>query len=170
MPQRTIPVISSLPQLAQWQASIRGNLKQPVPPPVPANVAVASRQGGNYITWSAVTGADGYRIHVSETGDFSVVLTVFSLPSQQSTAYFDTVPTSKGAAPVTRYYRVNATAGTQSQPQSVQGKSSGTVSSKAISPNDTATNPTTVLDNSNYDALNKGSSKGRYNLAVGVDF
>lgn len=167
MAQNTIPVISNIPQLAQWQSALRQTLKIPTAPSIPANLAAASKQGGNYLTWSAVTGADGYQIEVSENGDFATVLNTVLLPGQQSTAFFDTVPTSAGAAPATRYYRVRATAGTVRSPQTVKGRTSSTVSSTAIAPNDTVTASTTTRDLSNYDSLNASSSIGDYRVLPG---
>lgn len=162
MAQRTIPTIASLPQLAQWQAGLRQTIKQIASPPIPANVSVTSKQGGNYITWAAMTGADGYQVQISEDGDFAKLLSVVQLPSAQAIAYFDSVPTSGGAAPKKRYYRVAATSGTIANPQSTVGKPSSTVSATAISPNDTVTVPATSRDLSDYDRANAGSSNGDY--------
>lgn len=160
--QRTIPVITTAPGLAQWQAGLRQTLLSPVSPPIPANFVVASKQGGNYLTWSAVKGADGYQVEVSSAGDFSTILTAHLLPGNAATAHFDTVPTSSGVAPAIRYYRVKATAGTIKNPQSITGKPTSVLSSTAISPNDTATASVTGRDVSDRDKLNVKSGNGNY--------
>jgi len=162
MAQSTIPTITTIPGLAQWQAGLRQTLFSPTSPPIPANFAVASKQGGNYLTWSAVKGADGYQVEISSTGDFSVLLTAHLLPGNNANAHFDTVPTSTGTAPTVRYYRVRATAGTVKNPQNVLGKPTSVLSSTAIAPNDTATASVTGTDLSNRDALNAKSGNGNY--------
>lgn len=162
MAQNTIPVISTIPALAQWQAGLRQTLKTAIAPPVVANFSVASKQGGNYLTWAVMKAADGYQVEISSAGDFSTLLTSIQLPGNSSTAYFDTVPTSAGGAPAIRYYRVRATAGTTKAPQSVLGKPTSVLSSTAIAPNDTVTASTSKVDTSNLDKLNVGSSGGNY--------
>src|SRR5262245_34723385 len=162
MSQRTIPVISSLPELTQWQAGLRGGLKIAVAPPVVANLRVSTKQGGNFLEWSPITGAHGYRVEVSEDGDFSTILTSINLVGNQAVTWFDTVGTSSGTAPTKRYYRVSATSGTVRNPQSTQGKPSGVVGASAIAPNDVVTAPATSVDTINYDALNKNSGTGPY--------
>jgi len=167
--QRTIPTISTIPQLAQWQAGLRANIMRVLAPPVPANLSVTSKQGGNYVTWSTVKGADGFELDVSENGDMSNVLSTVALPSSQNTAYFDTVPVQGGSTPKTRYYRVRATAGTVQNPHNVKGVSSSVVSSTAIAPNDTVTASVTTTDNSNRDKINIGAGGGAYREPSFVD-
>jgi hypothetical protein len=160
--QNTIPTITTIPGLSQWQAGLRQTLFSPTSPPIPANFAVASKQGGNYLTWATVKGADGYRVQVSTDGNFATILTAFLLPGNTATAYFDTVPTATGTAPAVRYYRVAATAGTVKNPQSTVGKPTSVLSSTAIAPNDTATASVAASDLSNRDALNAKSGNGNY--------
>lgn len=162
MAQNTIPVISSIPALAQWQAGLRQTLKIAAAPPVPANFTIISKQGGNYLQWAKMRDADGYQVEVSENGDFAAVLTNVQLPGNDSVTYFDTVPTSGGGAPTIRYYRVRATSGTVKSPQTVFGKSTATLSSTAIAPNDTVTAPTTAIDVSDLDNLNRNAGTGDY--------
>lgn len=166
MAQRTIPVISNIPQLAQWQAGLRGTLKSPNAPKVVANFNVVSKQGGNYLSWAQSKEADGYIVEISENGDFAVTLSKVQLPGNDATTYFDTVPTANGATPVKRFYRVRATSGTIKLPQTVFGKPTAVLSSTAISPDDTVTAPTTVLDTSDRDVLNVGSGRGDYRLSL----
>lgn len=164
MAMNTIPTISTLPGLDLWKANLRNTLRVPAAAPIPANVTIASKQGGNYITWSAMNSADGYRVDVSETGDFSVLLTSVMLTGNQATAYFDSVPTSAGGAPKKRYYQVRSTAGTIQNPHTVVGKPSASVNSTAIAPNDTVTASTTVRDVSDRDRLVVSSADGNYRI------
>lgn len=149
----TIPTISNLSDPAQQhilQRALIKATKTPVAPPIPLNFQVTNKQGGNYLTWMAMNRpgnpADGYIVEISTNGDFSTGAIAVTLKGAENSAYFDTVPTAQGAAPAIRYYRVHCTAGTISQPQSVTGRSSGVISSTAISPNDTTTPPTPKID------------------------
>lgn len=162
MSQRTIPTISNIPQLAQWQTGLRANLKIPTSPPVPANLTISSKQGGNYLTWSKMKGADGYELDVSTDGNFATVLTTISLTGSQNIAYFDSVPTNGGATPAKRYYRLRCTAGTVARPQITKGKNSSVVSATAISPDDKVTVSSTSRDLSDYDKFNTKSGNGGY--------
>lgn len=162
MAQRTIPVISTIPQLIQWQQNLKQNLIVPLPAPVPANFTVKSQQGGNYLSWTQMKGADGYEIDKSVTGDFATVLQTISITGGQNVAFFDPIQTASGATPTKYYYRIRSTAGTSTQPQISKGKSSAVISATAIAPNDTVTAPATIIDTSNYDKQNTNSSAGDY--------
>ena len=162
MPIRTIPTISSLPELQQWRRALKGTIKKVAAPGIPRNFSVVSKQGGNYLTWAVTSGADGYEVDISTTGDFSTGITTVSLNSPDQVAYFDSVPTSGGAAPALRYYRVRATSGTITEPHSVKGGNSGVLSSTAIAPNDTTTTSTTGTDQYTSDEANAGSGRGKY--------
>lgn len=164
MAQRTIPVISSIPQLLQWQAGLRATLKVPAATPVPANFAIASKQGGNYLTWAQINGADGYEVEISTDGNFETVLQRVLLPGVTATAYFDTVPTDSGTTPTKRYYRVRSTSGTKKAPQSVFGRPTSVLGSTAIAPNDNVTASTSAVDASNRDNFNVNSGTGDYRL------
>lgn len=157
-----LPVISTLPGMEQYRQVLNEALKSPAVPKVPWNFTVVSRQGGNYLTWQQVAGADGYIVSVSLNGDFSTKITAVPLMGAQNTAYFDTVPTSGGAAPAKRYYKVNATSGTATLPQSVQGIATGVVSSTAIAPNDTTTAPTSKSDTTTTDSRQSNTRTGSY--------
>lgn len=162
MAQRTIPVITSIPELTQWRTALKKKIKKVVAPAVPWNFQVVSKQGGNYLTWAAVTDADGYEVDISTSGDFVSDVVTVSLTSPSQTAYFDSTPTSNGATPAARSYRVRATAGTITEPHSVKGINSGAVRSTAIAPNDTVTAPTTTADTTTTDRTQAGSSRGNY--------
>src|SRR6185312_3094618 len=157
-----IPVLSDYPGLIQWQQGLRNNVKSVTTPKIPWNFMVQNKQGGNYLTWQLVAGADGYIVDVSTKWEFSTGVTSVTLKWNNNTAYFDNVPTAQGVAPALRYYRVRATAGTVSQPQSVQGLNTGVISSKAIAPNDTTTTSTTGFDTTTNDITQTGTATGNY--------
>lgn len=158
----SIPSITSIPGLVQWRNALTASTATVAPPRIPWNFAVASQQGGNYLTWQQVKTADGYIVDISTSGDFSTGVTSVSLPGNQNTAYFDTTPTASGATPAARYYRVRATAGTTQQPQSVSGQVSGVISSTAIPPNNTTTPSTTTLDTTTSDNSQATTGRGNY--------
>lgn len=157
-----IPVIADIPALTQWRAKLNNTLKRPFAPKIPWNFAVASKQGGNLLTWASVAGADGYEIDKSTTGDFSSNFTTVQLPAQQQSSYFDASPTAQGATPVKMFYRMRATAGTLAQPQSVKGKDTGVLSSTAIAPNDTTATSSSSGDTSTTDFSQAKAGIGRY--------
>lgn len=157
-----IPIINTLPGLQQWQQALQSATKGVLTPRIPWNFTVTSKQGGNYLTWQSVSGADGYIVDISQNGDFSTGIISINLPGNNNTAYFDTVPTAAGATPAIRYYRVRATAGTVQQPQSVQGLTTGVISSTAIPPNNTTTASTTTMDTTTNDQTQTGTQTGPY--------
>jgi len=159
---RPIPVLTSFPGIEEWRQSLKQTVKTVATPKVPWNFAVANKQGGNYLTWQLVEGADGYIVEISTTGDFSTGVDAKQLPGNENISYFDTVPTSGGAAPPIRYYRVRATAGTVNQPQSVQGIATGVISSTAIAPNDNVTTSTTTRDITTTDGTQAKTGIGDY--------
>lgn len=157
-----IPVLTDYPGLAQWRQALQNSTKSVATPRIPWNFQVANKQGGNYLTWQSVSGADGYVVDISSSGDFSTGVTSITLPGNDNTAYFHTVPTAQGATPAVMYYRIRATAGTTNQPQSVQGLNTGVISSQAIAPNDTTTASTTGLDVTTTDGTQTGTGTGNY--------
>jgi hypothetical protein len=157
-----IPIINIVPGLTQWRQVLNKSVKSVPSPKVPWNFQVANKQGGNYLTWQTVSGADGYIVEISTNGDFSTGVDAKQLPGNNNISYFDTVPTSSGASPAIRYYRVRATAGTTNQPQSVQGNASGAISSTAIAPNDSTTASTTTTDTTTTDGIQANTRKGVY--------
>lgn len=160
---KSIPTISSIPELQQWRQAVKSSLVKIPVPKIPWNFSVVSKQGGNYLSWQVVKGADGYIVDVSPTGDFSSA-TVFSsvkLRGNQNITYFHTVPTVQGAAPVKQFYRVRATSGSTQQPQAVEGLNSGVISSTAIAPNDTTTASSTGRDNATTDKT-QAQTSSRY--------
>lgn len=157
-----IPTINSLPGLELWRKALNDRITTVLTPKVPWNFKVSNKQGGNYLTWDVVKGADGYIVSISLTGDFSTGVDEHKLPGNQAISFFDSAPTSGGAAPAIRYYTVTATAGTVSNPQSVRGIASGVISSTAIAPNDTVTASATKLDTTTTDAIQARTASGSY--------
>lgn len=158
-----IPVISTLPELQLWRASLKNTLRKVAAPTIPWNFQGVTKQGGNYLTWTPVKGADGYEIDIATSADFSALIQLKTFNSQTDAAYFDSVPTQTGAAPAARYYRIRATSGTIAQPHSIKGRSSGAVGPLvAIAPNDTTTASSSSGDNSTSDKSNTGGGRGRY--------
>jgi fibronectin type 3 domain-containing protein len=72
---------------------------------------------GIVLTWDLVNGADGYVIQASPNGDFSGAVTLAQITNGAQTSYFDNTP----ASGTKKYYKIAATAGTLSLPQSVTG-------------------------------------------------
>lgn len=163
----SLPVITDqsqlVPMLNNWNKQLSSLAKKPPAPRVPWNFSVVNKQGGNYLTWQGVKEADGYMVDISTNGDFSTGVQTVPLLGQTNTAYFDNVPTSGGATPALRYYRVRATAGTSSNPQAVSGKATQVISSTAIAPNDTVTASTTKLDTTTTQGTSAGG-RGSYRL------
>lgn len=159
---QTVAVISNLPGLEQWRQALNTVVKGVLAPRIPWNFQVTNKQGGNYLTWQEVSGADGYVVEVSTNGDFSTGTTQVKLHGNANVAYFDSVPTSGGVSPAIRYYRIWATAGTTTEPQSVNGLPTGVISSTAIAPNDTTTTSTTGSDTTTTDRSQSGTRTGNY--------
>lgn len=157
-----IPVLTALPGIEEWRQALNKRLKVPLAPKVPWQFKVSNKQGGNYLTWDVVKGADGYIVSVSSNGDFSTGVDEHKLPGNQAVSFFDSVPTSGGAAPAARFYTVRATSGTVSNPQSVQGIATGVVSSTALAPNDTTAPSTTALDTTTNDSIQSRTRTGNY--------
>lgn len=159
---QSLPIITGIPGIQQWQQVLKTVNASPQTPKIPWQFKVKNQQGGNYLTWQAVTGADGYIVDISANGDFSTTLSSKNLLGNNNITLFDSIPTSNGATPAIRYYRVRATAGTVSQPQSVSGLPTGVLSSTAIAPNDTTTSPTTSSDSTTSDRHQAGTGSGNY--------
>lgn len=162
MANRGIPVINNLPEFQQWRNALKDSSTSVPTPKAPWNLTVSSQQGGNYVTWQVVTGADGYILNVSTDGNFNPNnpnLTSIRLPGGQNISRFDSTPTAQGATPAKRYYQVAATAGTTNNPQSVVGPFTTVVSQTAIPPNNVVTASTTNRDLGTTDKIQ--SSAGR---------
>lgn len=140
----SLPTINSLDQavsqLKVWQQSLNQVVSIPKAPRTPFNFQAAGAAAGVTgipLSWEQVSGADGYEIQMSQTGDFSSAGIIATLPSPAATSYFDNT-ISTGAK---RYYRIRATSGTTNQPQSVKGIWSAPITQ-------TSGSPTTTYDTS----------------------
>jgi len=120
----SLPTIVNLeravPTLKLWQQQLNQGISSPQPPRTPFNFhASGGASGSRSITlnWETISGADGYQIQMSATGDFSSAPIIATISNTAATSWSDdTVVTS-----VKRWYRIRSTAGTSFQPQSVQG-------------------------------------------------
>src|SRR5690348_12797569 len=146
---KALPAITNYQTLMQtlqsWRKTINNSINRPSAPSVPRNFQGTQARGGVSLTWAGVQtpGADGFEILKSLTGDFTVgAYTIIPLHDPNATSYFD----STGGAPMTVSYRIRATAGTQSNPQSVKGVESGTVKVTSLDATNTGATPTTSFD------------------------
>ncbi len=128
--------------LKGWGVTLRRTLSSPPTPKTPWGFRVTNQRGGNLLQWSKVKGADGYEILRSDSADFNDVTFSRKLPGGEQTSYFD----SLGGAAAKKDYKIRATAGTDSQPQSVSGVLSGMVSNTSLDATDIVTAPTTSHD------------------------
>lgn len=158
---KNLPVIPGL-GFQQWRQALGPSLRRLTAPIIPWNFTGTTKQGGNYLTWSAVNGADGYELQVAASGDFLTNPVIHQLPGNNNISYFDSVPTTQGATPPQRWYRVRATAGTLTLPQSSKGRWSGAVALTAIAPSNTTTASTTLVDTTTTDQSNSGGGRGDY--------
>jgi hypothetical protein len=157
----TLPQINSLeellPALKIWQQTLNPVISTPPIPRSPFNFhATGGAAGAIGITlnWEQVSGADGYQIQSSTTGDFSTAPIVATLSSISATSFFDnTVVTG-----VKKYYRIRSTSGTLSNPQSVQGVWTSPISASSGS-------GTTV-----YDQVSNSSGTNGWNNNVNAGF
>jgi len=123
MPQ-SLPIVYSLaeliPTLKVWQQSLNLPLRLPQLPRIPFNFRATSGPAGTLIItlrWERVVGSDGYQLQSSMNGDFSsvnVAPILATIRGSEAIIWVD----SPGIS-TKRWYRIRATAGTASQPQSV---------------------------------------------------
>lgn len=132
---RSFPTISNHAQLLQylqrWRSALRSSVKQPNPPSAPLNVTATAKYGGILVSWAApITGVDidGYELLRSTTADFSQNVVIIPLRHFTQTQYLDAI----GTIATTIYYKVQATAGTASEPYSIKGDFSLIVSVKSF--------------------------------------
>ena len=111
---------------------------------------------GITLTWDVVKGSDGYEIQASPTGDFSNASIIASITGQVGTSFFDSTTTTG----VTRYYRIRATAGTQSQPHSIKGIWSSPISVASGSGATTYGNSSGSSGSSGWNRPRNGGSRG----------
>lgn len=129
---RSLPTISKPEDLvsffAKWKSALTKNVRVARPAPPPFNFKVTPGASSHVLTWAKVQPdsspqrADGYEILKSLSGDFSSDLQVIPVRDINQTSYTDPV-----GASVQAHYRIHTTSGTDSQPHSVKGTSSGVV-------------------------------------------
>lgn len=147
--------------LKTWQTKLAQAVQQQINSPrAPWNFKATSARGGIQLAWSPVDGADGYQIIRSSSGDLSNPDATYNLPGQQQNSYFDALPTSQSVPTLKKYYKIRATSGTSSNPQTVFGVFSGIVSQTSIATNDTTTAPVSTPDTTLTDGLQTGAGRG----------
>lgn len=158
---KNLPVIPGL-GFQQWRAALSPSLRRLTAPIIPWNFTGTTKQGGNYLTWSAVNGADGYEVQVAATGDFATNPVIHQLPGNNNISYFDSVPTQQGQTPPQRWYRVRATSGTLTLPQQAKGNWSGAIALTAIAPSNVGTPSASTSDTTTTDQSNSKGGRGDY--------
>jgi len=129
---RSLPTISKPEDLvsffAKWKSALTKNVRVARPAPPPFNFTVVPGASSHVITWAKVQPdaskqkADGYEILKSLSGDFVSDVQTIPIRDINQTSYTDPV-----GASVQAHYRIHTTSGTDSQPHSVKGTSSGVV-------------------------------------------
>ena len=163
----TLPTPTSIQDvpriLKKWQTQLNPLLSQVKTPHAPYNFQATRARGGIQLSWKTIAGtdADGYQIQRSDDGNFSNP-TIFTIAGANQGTFLDSLGgTAGGTGPITKFYRIRATNGTQANPQSVFGVLSGTITTSSIDPTDTVTPATTVFDNSVTDKYQSTAGKGR---------
>lgn len=153
----SLPIISSLqellPTLKIWQQTINPTINTPVPPRAPFNLhAIGGTAGATGITlnWEVVSGADGYEIQSSSTGDFSSAPIIATLTNVASTSWFDNTAVTN----IKKWYRIRATIGTTNAPHAIKGAWSAPIFN-------TSGSGTTVYDQTTGTSGSGGWSGGR---------
>lgn len=144
--------------LANWQVQLNQLVKNAAPQPTPQNFSITSARGGLSLSWSPVSGADGYEILRSLNGSFTDDLQVIPVKNSSQSSYFD----SLGGNSTTAHYRIRSTSGTASNPQSQRGPESGVVNHTSIDASDTKSNSVTKFDTFTTDATRSLARKGNY--------
>lgn len=169
---RALPTISNQEDLisffARWKNTLRQSVRAAAPPPPPFNFKVIPGVDTHALSWSKVQygvktvgqlgnssiGPDGYEILRSFTGDFSTDLTVIPIRDINQISFVDTVGATTKA-----HYRIHTTSGTDSQPHSVRGTSSGIVAT-------TTGSGVTSEDAFTSDQTRALTRKGRYKVLL----
>ncbi|MCI0348858.1 MAG: hypothetical protein L0Z53_05475 [Acidobacteriales bacterium] len=132
---RAIPTLTSegdvVAFLKRWQSSVRHLLRRPTNPARVPNFKATSHNNGILLEWGSVRGADGFEVVRADTADFSGETVSSLIRSGKQRAFFDAVPLG-----TTRHYKIRATAGTLSEPQTILGPLSFVVSATSGHPLD----------------------------------
>lgn len=163
--QTNLPVAND-PTMATWRNTLAPFIKRPLPPAVPQNFQVTNAKGGLSLSWAPVQrtspshGPDGFELLRSVDGSFTGDIQIIPIKDPQQTSYFDAF-----GSPTSASYRIRATAGSQTSPQSVYGPHSGVLRHTSLDPTDAASNPSTVNDNFTNDRVRATARFGNYGLA-----
>jgi hypothetical protein len=144
--------------LANWQIQLQPLIQNVAPQATPQNFGVTNSRGGLTLSWSPVSGSDGYEILRSLNGSFTDDLQVIPVKNSNQSSYFDGLGGNATAA----HYRIRTTSGTAANPQSQRGPESGPVSHTSIDASDLKSVPVTILDNSTTDITRSGARRGNY--------
>lgn len=164
-------VAKALPTLNDPSLTVIRNILAPIvkralPPSVPQNFQVTNTKGGLKLSWAPLQrtspshGPDGYELLRSVDGSFTGDIQVIPIRDPQQTSYFDSF-----GSPTSASYRIRATAGSSSSPQSVRGPHSGVIRHTSLDPTDATSNSTTVNDNYTNDHVRSQSRFGNYGIA-----
>lgn len=159
---RSLPTITSGQPIEQllttWWAHLNPLVQNARPQPTPLNFSVTNARGGLNLSWSPVTGGDGYEILKSISGSFTDDLQVVPVKNRNQAQFFD----STGGNALTVHYRLRTTSGTITNPQSQRGPESGVIRHTSIDASDTTSVPVTVRDNFTTDKTRALSRLGNY--------
>lgn len=165
--QKSLPVITD-PKLAVWRSFLAPLVKRALPPPTPRNFQATNVRGGIQISWSPLQrpqvgkpGPDGYELLRSVDGSFTGDVQVLPINNHQQTSFFDPFGT-----PTTVHYRIRATSGTSTNPQSLRGPESGVIKHTSLDPSDNSSSPTTRHDNYTNEKVSSMARFGNYGLEV----
>lgn len=162
---RSLPIASD-PTMANWRALLMPLVKRPLPPSVPLNFQVTNARGGLSLSWAPVQrtspshGPDGFELLRSVDGSFTGDVQIIPIKNPQQTAYFDSF-----GSPTTVSYRIRATAGSSTSPQSVRGPHSGVVRHTSLDPTDATSVSTTQADQYTNERVRSQARFGNYGLA-----
>lgn len=144
--------------LANWQTQLAPLIQSALPQPTPLNFSATNSRGGMTLSWSPVSGSDGYEILKSANGSFSDDLQIIPIKDANQSSYFD----STGGNSQTAHYRIRTTSGTTANPQSQRGPESGVVKQTSIDASDTKSVPVTVRDTFTTDKTRANARFGNY--------
>lgn len=152
------PTVDINQTLANWQTQLNPLVQTAAPSPTPLNFGATNSRGGITLSWSPVSGSDGYEILRSLNGSFTDDLQIIPVKNANQTSFFD----SLGGNSTTAHYRIRTTSGTAANPQSQRGPESGVVRHTSIDSSDTKSVPVSVFDTHTSDSTRSRSRFGNY--------
>lgn len=144
--------------MANWQTQLAPGVQNVAPQATPLNFGITNSKGGLALSWSPVSGGDGYEILKSSNGSFSDDLQVIPVRDVNQSSYFDSV----GGNAQTASYRLRTTSGTASNPQSQRGPESGVITHTSIDTSDNTSTPVTYFDQFTTDKTRALARIGNY--------